>query len=93
MAGLRPIELFLIEFIFYLALWLWNDYVATLVSSVFAVIFLFLLVISYIVEWIEPSKVPTWYYRFMLVSILAPVIAAVLFIGLYGTDLEWLGFN
>ena len=89
MKRLRPIELFLIEFIIYTLLWLSNDYVATLLTLLFSTIFFFILIISLITELIEPSKVPRWYYSFMLVSILAPVIAAIIFVGIMGADFDW----
>ncbi len=89
MLRLRPIEIFLIQFIFYLALWLWNDYVATLVSTIFASICLFILIISLITELIEPSKVPRWYFMLMAASIIAPILAALLFVGLMDGQLDW----
>ena len=73
---MRPFELFLIEFIFYLLLWIWNDYLASLVSVIFGTIVFFVLIISLIVEAIERSKVPRSYFWFMLVSILAPIVVA-----------------
>lgn len=89
MIQLRPIEILLIEVAFYIILWLVNDYLATLLSLIFGSIFLLLLLISLIVEWIERSKVPRWYYTFMLMSTLAPIIAAIIYLSISGT-LEWM---
>ncbi len=89
MIQLRPIEILLIEIVFYIILWLVNDYLATLLSLIFGSIFLLLLLISLIVEWIERSKVPRWYYMFMLMSTLAPIIAAIIYLSISGT-LEWM---
>lgn len=89
MIQLRPIEILLIEVAFYIVLWLVNDYVATLISLIFGSIFLLLLLISLIVEWIERSKVPRWYYTFMLMSTLAPIVAAIIYLSISGT-LEWM---
>lgn len=86
---LRPVEILLLEIVIYLGLWLWNDYLATLLSLTFAGIFLFILLISLLAEWIERSKVPRWYYSLMIVSILAPLIAAALFL-LFTGSLPWL---
>lgn len=89
MVKLRPIEILLIEIAFYIILWLLDDYLASLLSLIFGSIFLLLLLISIVVEWIEKSKVPRWYYSFMLVSALAPFIAALIFLAISG-GLEWL---
>lgn len=90
MLKLRPIEWFLIEFIFYILLWLLNDYVATLISVIFIVIFAAILLVAGISELVEPSRVPRSYYIFMAVSILAPLVAGALFLLLIGGDLHWL---
>ena len=89
MQRLRPVEILLIEFILYSVLWLTNEYLATLLSLIFGSIFLFVFLISLIVELIERSKVPRWYFTFMIASILAPVIAALFFVGLNG-GLDWM---
>ena len=81
-------EIFLGELLLYLLLWLWNDYLATLISLVFAGIFLIILIISLIVEWVERSKVPGWYYRFMTISILAPLAATLIYLMING-GLNW----
>lgn len=89
MLNLRPFELFLIEFAFYTLLWLINDYVASLLSLVFAVICIAILLVAIIAELIEPSKVPRKYYYYMIVSIAAPILAGWLFISLMGGQLDW----
>lgn len=90
MLKLRPIEWFLIQFVLYIGLWLISDYIATLISVIFVVIFAAILIIAAISEMIEPSKVPRSYYIFMIVSILAPLLAGILFLSIIGGDLNWL---
>jgi len=90
MQRLRPIELFLVEIIFYTLLWLWNDYIATLLSLVFSSIAMAVLLVSLVAEFLEPSKVPTWYFYFMLISIIAPLLAAAYFVGIMGVQVAWL---
>ncbi len=90
MFKLRPIEFFLMQVIGYLGIWLYNDYMGSLLSIVFAGIFLAILIISLIVEWIEPSKVPRSYFLMMLVSVLAPIIAMGLYLLVMGGKVEWL---
>ncbi|MEM6379326.1 MAG: hypothetical protein AAF705_14045 [Bacteroidota bacterium] len=83
-----PLEVFLIQVVIYLLLWLNDDYMATLVSGAFAGIFFFIWLLSRVVELIEPSKVPKWYYRYMLVSALAPILVSAFFFGVYGAP-DW----
>lgn len=90
MPKIRPVEIFLIQFIIYCILWLWDDYVASLLTLVFTAIFIFLFIISVLAELIEPSKVPRWYYYFMGISVLAPIMAALVFVLFMGVDFEWL---
>lgn len=89
MEKIRPLEILLAEIVLYFLLWLYDDYLATLLSLSFGGIFLVILLISLIVEWIERSKVPVWYYKFMAVSVLAPAITAGIYLFLSG-GLGWL---
>lgn len=74
----RPnaLEFFLLEFILFFSLWLIMPYLATLLTTIFTCICFFLLLFSWIAERIEPSRVPTWYFSLMWVSVLAPLVAA-----------------
>ena len=81
---MRPTELFLLQIVFYILLWIWNDYVASLVTAIFSSILFFILVISLLVEWIERSKVPRSYYLFMLVSIIAPILVSIVMVMVKG---------
>lgn len=83
-----PLEVFLVQVVIYLLLWLNDDYMATLVSAAFGGIFLCIWLLSLAVELIEPSKVPKWYFRYMLVSALAPILVSLVFFGLYGVP-DW----
>jgi hypothetical protein len=40
--------------------------------------------ISYVVEWIEPSKVPRWYFVLMWLSLLAPLVTLFFFAAIHG---------
>ena len=90
MQKIRPIEIFLMEFILFSLLWIWDDYIASMLTIVFTFIFFFILLISIMVEMVERSKVPKWYFIFMGVSIFAPIMAALVFIYFMGADFEWL---
>ena len=88
MRRLKPIELLLIQIIIYFLIWLWDEYLATMLSLVWGGICLLILMTSLVVEWIEKSKVPKWYYSFMAVSVLAPIMAAVIYSGIVG-GIRW----
>ena len=79
MLKIKPTELLVIQIIIYFSLWLWYEYLATLLSVIWGSIFFVVLLISLAVEWIEKSKVPKSYYKFLLVSVLAPILAAVMY--------------
>ena len=85
----RSLEILLLEIAFYIVLWLLDEYIATLLSLILGSIFLLLLLFALVAEWIERSKVPRWYFWFMLVSVLAPLAAAVIYLAIQG-GLLWL---
>lgn len=90
MQRIRPLELFLIQVLFYGLLWVWDDYIATLISATFAVIAFCVLIVSLIAELLERSKVPKWYFWGMAISVIAPILTAILFVGLMGGELAWM---
>jgi hypothetical protein len=86
-------EIFLIQIIVYLLLWLWNDFVATLLSLSFAAIGFFVLVISIIAEIIDRSKVPRWYFYVIIISVLTPILVGSLFMYIKNGSLDWMIFS
>lgn len=93
MSNIRPLELFLVQFIFYTIMWLWNDYLATLMTLIFPPICFVILIVSLIADQLERSNVPKWYYSTMIISILVPIIAAIVFVGFVGFDFDWMHFR
>ena len=85
----RWIESMLLQFVIYFLMWQYDAYLGSVVSIIFGSIAFFILVVSIIVELIEPSRVPRWYYSQMTVAILAPIAAFVIFMA-SGGDLYWL---
>lgn len=83
------VELFIVEFILFAILWLMNDFIATLLSLGVPLTAFFILIISLIAEWIEPSKVPRWYFTFMLVTIVTPLVVAGIMVFIFEGELEW----
>lgn len=72
------------------ALWVFHDYFAFFLTLLIVSISFFVLLISYIVEFIEPTKIPKWYFQFMWTLIIIPVVLAVLFGLIYGFSYDWM---
>jgi len=81
-------ELFLGQLVFYMVLWLSNDYLASLLSLSIGGIFLVILLLALITEWVEKSKVTSWYYQFMITGFLAPLLGFLIYI-LLNQGLDW----
>jgi hypothetical protein len=87
---LSLLEIFLLEVIVWLGLWLLNDYLATLLTLTLGAIVSAVLLIALMAEAIERSKVPRKYFHVMWLSILAPLVAAVLYWVIFGGKFEFL---
>lgn len=87
---LSLLEIFLLEVVVWLGLWLLNDYLATLLTLIISAIVLAILLIALLAEAIERSKVPRKYFYVMVLSIFAPLVAAVLYLLIFGGKLEFL---
>jgi len=83
-------EIFLLELAVWLALWLLNDYMAALLTLIVAAIVLAVLVVALLAEAIERSKVPRWYFWLMGLSVLAPVVSALVYAWIFGGRFEFL---
>ncbi len=83
-----PVEVFLIEMVIYMGLWMLNDYMASMLSLILACICFALLLISLGIELIERSRVPRWYYYFMAASVIAPILSGLIYYFISG-ELNW----
>lgn len=87
---LSLLEIFLLEMVVWLGIWLTNDYLATLLTLTIGAIVSAILIIALIAEGIERTKVPRKYFWIMAISILAPALAAALYALLFGGKLNFL---
>ncbi len=87
---IKVLELFFIQCIIYVVLWLTNDYVATLLSAIFFFVFLSIFAIAGIAEWLDRSNVSKLYFQMMATGFLAPLVVAVGYLLLTGSQLEWM---
>lgn len=88
--SLRQHEVFFLELVVFLALWLIDDYIATLLTVIFVFILSAILLTSLLVELIERSKVPRRYFTLMALSILALLAAAGIYLLIMGGTPLWL---
>lgn len=88
----RPslLEIFLLEVAVWLALWLLNDYLATLLTLILTAIVFSILVIALIAEAIDRSKVPRQYFWIMGLSVLAPLVSALIYVLIFGGRFQFI---
>ena len=80
----------LLQAVIYSGIWLWNEYVASILTIIFPGMILVILIIGTIADLIEPSRIPKWYYGLMIISIVTPLVIGWIFYYLYGGRLDWL---
>ncbi|MDF1697025.1 MAG: hypothetical protein P1U56_14380 [Saprospiraceae bacterium] len=88
--SLGIIEICLMQAVFYCLLWLSNTYLATLFTFILVPIFASLLIISLIAELLDRSKVPKWYFKFMFLSVIIPLIVAMFFYNANDGFFDWM---
>ncbi|MFN0037850.1 MAG: hypothetical protein ACKVUS_22530 [Saprospiraceae bacterium] len=77
-------EIFLLQTIGWLGLWLLHDYVAALLTLIVGAIVSAVLVVALMAEAIERSRVPRRYFQVMALSILSIVLSAATYVFLFG---------
>jgi len=80
----------LAQCVIFTAAWIWNEYVATYATIILPGVMLVILLLSLIADWIEPSRIPKWYYAIMVITILIPVVIGMFFMYIYHGKLSWL---
>ena len=83
-------EIALFQAIFYIFLWIINEYVANLITFILVPIFTAILIISIIAEKIEKSKVSRSYFLGIFLSIIIPLVIYGLFQFIYKGSTDWL---
>ncbi len=90
--GLRNnlIIIALLQCVVHSGIWLWNEYVASYLTLIFPVMICIILLLSGIADWIEPSRIPGWYYILMIISIIIPILIGAVFYFIYDGKMDWL---
>lgn len=83
-------EIFLVELIVWMGLWLLNDYVATLLTLCIGAVVSAVLIVALLSELFERSKVPRRYFYIMGISLLAIIAAAGVYVFILGGRLDFL---
>ncbi|MBT8219567.1 MAG: hypothetical protein KJP00_07075 [Bacteroidia bacterium] len=89
LSEVRNSEIFLAQCALYLLLWLLHDYTATLITAVMVTIIAGILIVALLAELVERSKVPRRYFTVMALSILAPVVVALMYGMIMGFQYKW----
>ena len=88
--SLSILELSLIQVVMYSLIWFYDEYVATLLTIVVPTIIIGVLVISFISDKIEPSKVGRKYYISLIISAIIPLLVAAFFVWAYEGVLDYI---
>ena len=89
MPRLNLFEIFLLQLIFYTSLWLWDEYIASFACLVLPIVIAAILIISAIVELIEPARIGRKYFYAMAISVITPVIVGLIFYFVHDGRLAW----
>ncbi len=84
------IEFILIQLIVYTAIWMLSEYIGFFITLTFPVLVTAVLLISLIAEWIEPSRVPRLFFKFLFAAILTPLIVLAFFTALHNGHWGWM---
>lgn len=84
------LEFILAEVVILLLFWVNNEYLATVVSLLIPAIVLGVLVVSFIAEKIEASKVPKSYFVYLMVVGLIPLLIFCVYFVLNDFEVSWI---
>ncbi len=80
----------IIQVIIYSGIWLLDEYTGLLICLILGLVIGALLLFSIVADKIEKSKVPSSYYKWMLLSSLTPLVIALIFTIIYSGNYDWL---
>ncbi len=81
--------LFMVQVIVYLVLMLYDEYFGTLLAIILGAVAFVVWGLSYVVKWVQSSRVSPEYYRYVLTVWTSPLLSLLLFILLRG-GIGWL---
>jgi len=87
------LEIFLLEVVIFMALWLLLPFWASLLTFIIPMIGLPILLISLIAEWLERTRISRLYFVVIFISILVPPLVALVYGFLSGNEWNFLNFE
>jgi hypothetical protein len=72
----------------WLGLWMINDYIALLLTTIFVPILIAIVIISFIADLLEKSRVGKKYYLLMIIAIIIPSVILILYNYYIGIKVE-----
>ncbi len=96
MKWIPALEIFLVEVVIFMALWLLAPFWASMFTFIIPMIGIPILLIALIAELLERTRISRMYFAVMLISILVPPLVAIIYSLLSGNEwnfmnFEWLG--
>lgn len=84
------IEIVLLQIILWAALWLMDEYLASLLTAIMVPIFAGILVISLIAELLDRSRVPRSFFVLLAISVCIPLFIGAFVYFAFGGVFDWL---
>lgn len=93
MKWISVLEIFLAEVVIFMALWLILPFWASLFTFIIPMIGVPILLIAWIAELLERTRISRMYFAVMLISILVPPLVAVVYSLLSGNEWNFMNFE
>ncbi|MBK8244645.1 MAG: hypothetical protein IPK88_14550 [Saprospiraceae bacterium] len=84
------VEICLIYGLILAFLFVFNDYVAFFLSVLIILVNFSIIVISWIAEKLDRSKIPSWYFPLLWTLIMISIVSLVVFGSIYGFHFDWM---
>jgi len=93
MKWITALEVFLVEVVVFMVLWLFAPFWASMFTFIIPMIGVPILLIAWIAELLERTRISRMYFVVMLISILVPPLVAVVYSLLSGNEWNFINFE
>lgn len=90
---ITALEVFLVEVVVFMVLWLFAPFWASMFTFIIPMIGVPILLIAWIAELLERTRISRMYFVVMLISILVPPLVAVVYSLLSGDEWNFINFE
>lgn len=84
------LEAFLLQLLIYIGIYMMDNYIGFMICLVALFIASAILLLSFVFEFIEPSKVPRQYYYYLGSAVVAPLVVLLVFSFLMEGSFAWM---